>query len=101
MHSFRKLTRILKQAYPQYTITVRRRTQPDAGNCWRSNDDDPNEFKITIDRSLGEDAACDALMHEFAHCPSYDEWERTGEEHNPVWAYHHGECYKLFVENCT
>lgn len=101
MHNFRKLCLLLKKAYPAFSVTVRRVEQEEYGCAGRYAAPYENCFWITIRRDLNDSDACHALIHEFAHIPSYDEWERTGEEHNPVWAYHHGLCYQIFQANCT
>lgn len=96
MKRFQSLIRKLRAAYPQFTVSVRRVRQADFGHTWQ---DDDGNFRITIRHDLDEDAAIDTLIHEWAHVPSYEEWERTGVEHNPVWAYHQGECYRIYEEH--
>jgi|688.fasta_scaffold22722_15 hypothetical protein len=97
MKRFYALIRKLRKAYPQFTVQVRRKPQADFGHTWQL--DDEQRFRITIRKDLNEDAAIDTLIHEWAHVPSYEEWERTGVEHNPVWAYHQGECYRIYEEH--
>jgi hypothetical protein len=97
MHYYRRLVIRLKRAYPQYKVTIRRVEikSGDYGFTGRYKGS-KDRFWITIANRLNESDACHALTHEFAHVPPFEEWERTGVEHNPVWAYHHGVCYEIF-----
>jgi hypothetical protein len=99
MKKFRRLLRALKAAYPEFRVTIRRSRITDYGHCGRYQDA-ANHFWIQINRELDESLACHALVHEFAHVPSFAEWERTGVEHNDVWSLHHGECYRIFEKTC-
>ena len=104
MTSYRRLTRLLKAKYPQYLVSVRRVRQKDLGNTGTYEKDPTNPkrcFWITIKNTLDEQAAIDTLLHEFAHVLSYDHWELTGDEHNPVWAYYHSVLYGIYQRELT
>lgn len=95
MKNFRKLTRMLKAAYPQHKVSVRRvpMTCKLFGDCERKG----KSWRIRINRELDEHAAIDTLVHEFPHVAAWQEFKETG-EHGIVWAEHFRRCYRIYEQ---
>ena len=98
------MVRILKAAFPQYSVSVRRVKQSNLGNAG-TYEQDPTipkrRFWITINRESDEQTAIDTLLHEWAHVLGWESWDTTGQEHNPVWAHYYSIVYGIYEKEMT
>lgn len=96
-----KLLRLLRRAYPDIKVRVSRATllKPKKlhGRCWKVDD---GKFLLQLDRYTSGQLLTETILHEFAHAPSWDEWETTG-EHGPLWGEHYAKCYQIWEQNFT
>ena len=99
MEFYYKLVKTLKSKYSEYKVSIRRKklAQTDYANCWF--DKKKSLFSIKISSSLEEPAACDSILHEFAHVLSWDEYE-SGIDHGPKWSAKYRQCYKIYEKMC-
>lgn len=90
MDDFRRLTNMLKKAFPEYKVSVRRSKMPngDIGDC----DKKGKNFFIRIDRFRSEDEQFLILVHEFAHVFAWDD----PEDHGKKWGKAYSDCYKIY-----
>ncbi len=93
MKNYRKLIAMMKNAYPQYAVSVRRvaLSKRLAGDCLKIG----KGWLIRINKNYNESEAMDTAIHEFAHVPAWQEWVDTG-QHGPIWAWHYHICYRIY-----
>lgn len=93
-----KLLAALKTRYPQYAVHVRRCRMPRglAGQCYKYKDG----WRIDLDSKMDEPSTLAWATHEFAHVPSWPEWERTG-KHGRSWSWHYKCCYNIYERIVT
>jgi len=94
-----KLVKLLRKAYPTLKVRLGRPTiRPEFfGKCICRG---KNDFLLQLDRSINGQTLTDTIIHEFAHCAAWDEWQSTG-DHGPVWGQHYAKCYKIWEQNFT
>lgn len=93
MKTFNAIRDALKKKFPGIIVSVRV-LKIRSGNC---GDTRRNErgFLVRIQKDQPIQVMLDTLVHEFAHCLSFDEWESTG-EHGPRWGVALSECYRIY-----
>lgn len=98
MDVYRELRKRLKAAYPNHKVCVLRTRVPKKlfGDCAAVDDG----WRIRICKSLNDTEACDTLIHEFAHVPSWDEWVNS-DSHGKSWAWHYAKCYRIYESIAT
>lgn len=94
MKTYRRLVIALKKEYPQYKVTVRRKKLSE-GYDGLTTHQGGNRFLIEISKELTEQAAIDTLVHEFGHCPAWNEYAVHSIEHGPQWGLEHSRCYRV------
>ncbi len=90
---FRKTRDALKRAFPEVAVSVRIRKirQGVCGDTRRIK----GGYLVRIDKDQPLQVLLDTLVHEFAHCLSFDEWEQT-QSHGPKWGVAFAECYLVY-----
>ena len=98
MQRFRDTRDALKKAFPEVKVSVRilKIAGDLCGDTRRTNDG----FLIRIDKGKPLQVLLDTLVHEFAHCLSFDEWERT-QTHGPEWGVALSKCYCVYESVVT
>lgn len=101
---YRRLVRVLRKQCPAaFPVSVRRvRLTGKDGDCCKRK----GRFFIRINRSLGEGAAIDALLHEWAHARAWNHLhDALGDQefgqriHDASWGVAYAEVYRVFEQN--
>lgn len=98
MDQFRKTRDALKKAFPDVNVSVRVRKirQGVCGDTRRTI----NGYLVRIDKGQSIQVMLDTLVHEFAHCLSFDEWDEK-QTHGPKWGVAFSECYLVYESTVT
>jgi hypothetical protein len=93
MDDLNRLLAALKKRYPKHAVHIRkaRMSKGMVGHCYRYKDG----WRIDLCKTMCEADLMIWLTHEFAHVPSWPEWERTN-EHGPSWSWHYKVCYQIY-----
>jgi hypothetical protein len=102
--TYHKLVRLLRERCPAaYPVSVRRvKMRGKDGECSKGE----QAFHIKINKELMENAAIDALLHEWAHARAWnhlhdvvdcEEFEKR--MHDASWGVAYAEVYRIFHEN--
>lgn len=93
MKTFKETRDALKKKFPDVSVSVRLQ-KIRSGNCGDTRRTEKG-FLVRIQKDQPLQVLLDTLVHEFAHCLSFDEWESTG-EHGPKWGVSLSECYRVY-----
>lgn len=87
------MKQFLTKSFPALKVEVKRTkiSKKFDGFCMFKN----GLFKISICNQLKESEAIDALLHEFAHCLS---WEKEKNEHGLQWGKAYSIVYRAFLK---
>lgn len=93
--NYKKLVKFLKDNFPQdYPVSVRRvvMSQEYDGDCQLKN----KHYLIRINKCLKEHVAIDTLLHEYAHCVSWNKC--TSDHHCSEWGKAYSKLYRAFLK---
>lgn len=95
---FRRTRDALKRAFPKIKVSVRvvKIRSDICGDTRRTEDG----FLVRIGKDQPSQVMLDTLVHEFAHCLSFDEWEQT-QSHGPKWGVAFAQCYLVYESTVT
>jgi len=95
---FRKTRDALKRAFPNVKVSVRiADIRKDVCGDTRRNE---TGYLVRIAKGQPSQVMLDTLVHEFAHCLAFDEWEKT-QSHGPKWGVAFAECYLVYESTVT
>jgi putative component of toxin-antitoxin plasmid stabilization module len=96
--TFNRTRDALKKAFPDIYVSVRL-TNIRKENCGDTRRTDKG-FLVRIQKGQPLQVLLDTLVHEFAHCLAFDEWEKT-QTHGPKWGVALSECYRVYESIVT
>jgi len=102
---YRKLLQLLKKQFPAaFPVSVRRQKIASSvqGRCYKEG----KKFYVQIDKNLGEHAAMDVLVHEWAHARAWNhrlDTATTDEDfnklsHDAAWGVAYAEIYSAYEQ---
>jgi putative component of toxin-antitoxin plasmid stabilization module len=98
MDKFKKTRDALKKAFSNISVSVRvRKIRSDVCGDTRRTE---NGFLVRINKGQPEQVMLDTLVHEFAHCLTFDEWEST-QSHQQRWGVAFAQCYLVYESTVT
>lgn len=91
MDEFKHLANILKKAFPEYQVSVRRVKMPDGdlGDCGKKG----KKFFIRIDKNSKLPVQLLILVHEFSHILAWDD----PNDHGGKWGRAYAKVYNIYV----
>ena len=103
--AYKKLVSVLKRkckaAYPVSVKRVRMTSKLD-GDCYLGK----KKFYIRINRDISEQAAIDALLHEYAHALAWNHlhdaigWDQFEEQqHDATWGVAYSKVYQVYEQH--
>lgn len=95
MDNFKILSKIFKDTFPEYKISIRR-VKMGEGNPGDCDYLGKNKFRIRINNTVELDEQLLWLLHEVAHVLS---WHSKGkDDHNADFGKAYAKCYRIYLE---
>lgn len=93
MNDFRLLVKILRHAFPDYKVYVRRvpMSNKHGGDCQKIKKD---TFLIRINKNCEHQESLNFLLHEWSHVLSYD----SEEDHGVAFGKAYAKVYNIYLE---